>query len=236
MTGITRVSKEFIFSDLNNLEVVTTTSNKYTDAFGFAQEEVSEALSEFGLSDLEQGVKDWYDGFTFGNRTDIYNPWSIINFLDKGKLGTYWANTSSNSLVGKLIRGGSKEVKMIMEDLLDDGTLQTEIDEQIVFNQLDYNEAAIWSLLLASGYLKVEKYWLDEDMEAEKYELKLTNKEVKMMFRNMIRDWFKNYSPSYNDFIKALLAGDIEAMNEYMNHITLDVFSNFGTSNELHEI
>ena len=125
---------------------------------------------------------------------------------------------------------------MIMEDLLDDGTLHTEIDEQIVFNQLDYNEAAIWSLLLASGYLKVEKYWLDEDMEAEKYELKLTNKEVKMMFRNMIRDWFKNYSPSYNDFIKALLAGDIEAMNEYMNHITLDVFSNFGTSNELHEI
>jgi len=79
MTGITRVSKESVFSDLNNLEVVTTTSNKYADAFGFTQEEVSNALAEFGLSDMESGVKDWYDGFTFGKKTDIYNPWSIIN-------------------------------------------------------------------------------------------------------------------------------------------------------------
>ena len=99
MTGITRVSKESIFSDLNNLEVVTTTSDKYSDAFGFIQEEVTKALSEFGISDMEQGVKEWYDGFTFGNRTDIYNPWSILNFLDKKKFSTYWANTSSNSLV-----------------------------------------------------------------------------------------------------------------------------------------
>ena len=94
MTGITRVSKESIFSDLNNLAVVTSTSNKYADAFGFTQEEVSDALREFGLSDMEERVKDWYDGFTFGDRTDIYNPWSIINFLDAKKLSTYWANTS----------------------------------------------------------------------------------------------------------------------------------------------
>ena len=229
LTGITRVSKESIFSDLNNLEVVTTTSNKYADIFGFTQEEVSEALLEFGLSDKEDDVKDWYDGFTFGKMTDIYNPWSIINYLDKKQLSTYWANTSSNSLVGKLIREGSKDIKITMEDLLNGGTLHTKIDEQIVFNQLDHNEYAIWSLLLASGYLKVETHTVDGDTGKEEYDLKLTNKEVKLMFQNMIEGWFKNYAPAYNDFIKALLQGDIDAMNEYMNGVAFDTFSNFDT-------
>lgn len=104
MTGITRVSKESIFSDLNNLEVVTTTSEKYADSFGFTQEEVWDALEEYGISDQREKVRDWYDGFTFGKKRDIYNPWSIINYLDKRRLSAYWANTSSNSLVGKLIR------------------------------------------------------------------------------------------------------------------------------------
>ena len=229
LTGITRVSKESIFSDLNNLEVVTTTANKYEDIFGFTQEEVSEALLEFELLDKEDDVKDWYDGFIFGKKTDIYNPWSIINYLDKKKLATYWANTSSNSLAGKLIREGSKDIKITMEDLLNGGTLHTKIDEQIVFNQLDHNEYAIWSLLLASGYLKVEKHSMDGDTGKEEYDLKLTNKEVKLMFQNMIEGWFKNYAPAYNDFIKALLEGDIEAMNEYMNGVAFDTFSNFDT-------
>lgn len=229
MTGITRVSKESIFSDLNNLEVVTTTSDKFADSFGFTQEEVSETLHEFGLSDMEEQVKDWYDGFTFGTRTDIYNPWSIINFLDKKKFSTYWANTSSNSLVGKLIREGSKDVKIIMENLLNGETLHATIDEQIVFNQLDYNEDAIWSLLLASGYLKVTRHTMDSDTGEEKYELRLTNKEVRVMFRNMIKEWFKRCGSAYNDFVKALLEGDTEAMNEYMNDIALDTFSSFDT-------
>lgn len=229
LTGITRVSKESIFSDLNNLEVVMTTSDKYAEVFGFTQEEVSKALTEFGLSDKEEDVKDWYDGFTFGKRTDIYNPWSIINFLDKQKLSTYWANTSSNSLVGKLIREASKDVKITMEELLNGGTLCTKIDEQIVFNQLDRNEYAIWSLLLASGYLKVEKHTFDADTGKEEYVLRLTNKEVRIMFQNMIEGWFKGYVPEYNDFIKALLEGDLDAMNEYMNSVACDTFSNFDT-------
>ena len=94
MTGITRVSKESIFSDLNNLEVVTTTSDKYADCFGFTQEEVSAALAEYGLNEMEEKVRAWYDGFTFGSRRDIYNPWSIINYLDKRRFAPYWANTS----------------------------------------------------------------------------------------------------------------------------------------------
>lgn len=231
MTGITRVSKESIFSDLNNLAVVSTTSNKYSETFGFTQEEVSTALLEFGLSDMEEGVKCWYDGFTFGNKTDIYNPWSIINFFDERKFSTYWANTSSNSLVGKLIREGSREIKITMEDLLNDGVLRTKIDEQIVFDQLDHNEYAIWSLLLSSGYLKVEEYIADWDNNSEEYVLKLTNKETRIMFQNMIEGWFKRYEPAYNDFIKALLVNDIEAMNYYMNKVALSTFSNFDTGN-----
>ena len=229
LTGITRVSKESIFSDLNNLEVITTTSNKYADIFGFTQEEVSAALHEYGLSDQEECVRDWYDGFTFGQRTDIYNPWSIINYLDKQRLSTYWANTSSNSLVEKLIREGNRDVKMIMENLLNGGILRTKIDEQIVFNQLDYNESAIWSLLLTSGYLKVEKHTMDGSAGKEEYALKLTNKEVKLMFESMIEGWFRNYSSDYNDFIKAMLMDDLDAMNEYMNRVAYDTFSNFDT-------
>lgn len=232
MTGITRVSKESIFSDLNNLTVVTTTSDKYAESFGFTQNEVSNVLREYGLTEMEARIKEWYDGFTFGKRTDIYNPWSIINYLDSRKLGTYWANTSSNSLVGKLIRQGSKDIKLIMENLLNGGTLHTKIDEQIIFNQLDHNEYAIWSLLLASGYLKVERYTMDPDTGKEEYDLKLTNKEVRLMFQNMIEGWFKTYVPAYNDFIKALLEGDVEAMNYYMNKVALATFSNFDVGNK----
>lgn len=232
MTGITRVSKESIFSDLNNLAVVTSTSNKYADAFGFTQEEVSSALEECGLSDREEKVKYWYDGFTFGEKTDIYNPWSVINFLKEKRFSTYWANTSSNSLAGKLIREGSKDVKIIMENLLKGEILCTKIDEQIVFNQLDHNEYAIWSLLLASGYLKVEECNMDPDREKDEYKLRLTNNEVKYMFEDMIEGWFKNYAPAYNDFIKALLMDDVKAMNHYMNKVALATFSSFDTGNK----
>ena len=155
MTGITRVSKESIFSDLNNLEVVTTTSDKYATAFGFTEEEVFASLDLCDFSKEKAEVKRWYDGFTFGTHTDIYNPWSILNFLDKGKYGTYWANTSSNSLVGKLVREGNRKIKETFETLLRGGSIHTPIDEQIVYNQLGQNEDAVWSLLLASGYLKV---------------------------------------------------------------------------------
>ena len=229
MTGITRISKGSIFSDLNNLEVVTSTSNKYEDVFGFTQAEVSAALQEFGLSGWEGQVRDWYDGFTFGQKKDIYNPWSIINFLDAKRLSAYWANTSSNSLAGKLIQQGSREVKQTMEMLLNGGALRTKIDEQIVFSQMERNEYAVWSLLLAGGYLKAEEHTLDADTGKEEYVLRLTNKEVKLMFENMIEGWFKACTPDYNDFVKALLEDDIEAMNEYMNRVACDTFSNFDT-------
>lgn len=224
MTGITRVSKESIFSDLNNLKVVTTTSDEYATSFGFTEEEVFAAMDEMGMTEKEK-VKKWYDGFVFGKVRDIYNPGSIINLLDTGKFSTYWANTSSNSLVSRLIRQGSRRIKEQFETLMQGGCINTEIDEQIVYNLLDDNEEAIWSLLLASGYLKV----LQVNMEEECYQLTLTNYEVKRMFRNMIRGWFKKDSSNYNDFIQALLLDDVDAMNEYMNRVTRSVFSSFDT-------
>lgn len=231
MTGITRVGKESVFSDLNNFEVVTTTSHKYEEIFGFTEAEVSAALEEFGLSDKKKDVKTWYDGFTFGRKTDIYNPWSIIHYLDKKKAGTYWANTSSNSLIEKLLRESSPEIKQSFERLLRGGTLQMEIDEQIVYNQLPVKKNAVWSLLLASGYLKVAGETFAEDTGRASYELALTNKEVRIMFENMIQDWFSE-NTSYNAFIRALLLDDVKAMNLYMNRVALQTFSYFDTGKE----
>ena len=231
MTGITRVSKESVFSDLNNLEVVTTTSEKYEDAFGFTETEVFQALEEYGLEDHRAQIRFWYDGFTFGHVPDIYNPWSIINFLDKRKIAPYWANTSSNHLVSKLIRQGSRTVKMDFEQLLGGGILKMTLDEQIIFNQLDTKESAIWSLLLASGYLKVCRYTLDEKNGRIYYDVALTNKEVRVMFSEIVREWFLEYESGYGEFIKALLLGDVDAMNEYMNRVALATFSYFDTGN-----
>ena len=234
MTGITRVSKESIFSDLNNLKVVTTTSDEYASSFGFTEGEVFTALNAFGYGKEKNKVKSWYDGFIFGNLKDIYNPWSILNYLDTGKFCAYWANTSSNSLVGKLLREGSRKIKEKFECLLQGGTIQSVIDEQIVYNQLDGNERAVWSLLLASGYLKVlsfESYRDIPEGAMPKYELTLTNREVRLMFGNMIRNWFNDAEADYNDFIKALLVGDRKAMNAYMNRVALQTFSYFDTGN-----
>lgn len=231
MTGITRISKESVFSDVNNLEVVTATSEKYEDSFGFTQEQVWEALREFGLYGEKQKVKDWYDGFTFGKKRDIYNPWSILNYLDKKRFSTYWANTSSNSLTEKLIREGGAAIKETMEDFLKGGRLCVELDEQIMFSQLDQNESAVWSLFLAGGYLKAVSYQFNEALGKEEYELALTNREVRIMFEKMIRGWFGQSSREYNGFIRALLQGNKKEMNACMNRIALTTFSYFDTGN-----
>jgi hypothetical protein len=229
MTGITRVSRESIFSDLNHLKVVTTTSEEYADSFGFTEEEVFAALDEYGMSDKKSEVKKWYDGFTFGRQTDIYNPWSIINYLDTGRITTYWANSSSNSLVGTLIREGDRDVKQKLERLMQGEEIRVEMEEQIVYGELRTKRNAVWSLLLASGYLRVLRV---EDLEKEDrcyYTLVLTNREVRRMFGNMIQGWFAEQDSSYNDFIKALLLGDLDAMNDYMNHVSHCIFSYFDT-------
>ncbi len=235
MTGITRVNKESIFSDLNNLEAVTTTSEKYEDSFGFTEEEVFAALDEFGLSRQKKVVKQWYDGFTFGKRQDIYNPWSIVNYLDKKTVRCYWANSSANSLIGKLLREGSGDLKQDFERLLSGKHLTVPVDEEFVYDQLDGNDIAVWSLLLTSGYLRVygyEEYYMESSWDYcadPKYELGLTNLEVKVMFHSMVAGWFQKNQSDYNGFITALLADDVKTMNIYMNRVALESFSYFDT-------
>lgn len=232
MTGITRISKESIFSDLNNLKEITATSNEYADCFGFTEDEVFESLRTYGLTDMKEEVRLWYDGFSFGKVQGIYNPWSIINFLDKGEVGPYWTNTSSNNLAGNLIRQGSRQIKETFEILLSGESITTEINEQIVYEQLNIDESAIWSLLLASGYLKVRKCLIQKDFMMDwrqLYELEITNLEVMIMFRGLVRDWFASSASNYNDFIKAMLQDDIKAMNVYMNRVSITTFSFFDT-------
>lgn len=231
MTGITRISRESIFSDLNHLKVVTTTSNKYADCFGFTEEEVFNSLKEYGLEDRTNEVKKWYDGFCFGKVKDIYNPWSILNYLDNRTAAPYWVNTSSNHLIGKLLQEGNKQVKESFEKLLRKECIYAEIDEQIVYDQLDIDENAIWSLMLASGYLKVNNSRIKEtnDEWNQIYELSVTNFEVLLMLKKLVRSWFAPSASNYNEFIKALLQDDIKAMNLYMNRIALSVFSFFDT-------
>ena len=237
MTGITRVSKESIFSDLNNLVVVTTTSNQYETAFGFTEEEVFNSLDEQGLSDKKDIVKTWYDGFTFGDKKDIYNPWSIINFLKFKSLKTYWADSSSNGLINSLVQKGSPYIKTMIENLISGEKINVIVDEQIVFSELDYSEDAVWSLMLASGYLKVvssEELNLIRESDNE-YELALTNREILFMFRKMILRWFSPAKHETNEFIRALISSDIESMNEYMNDVAFNTFSSFDSGKHTSE-
>ena len=229
ITGITRISKESIFSDLNNLDVITTSSEEYATAFGFTEEEVFAALDAAGLGSEKQEVKRWYDGFTFGSHTDIYNPWSIASFVGKkGVYRAYWTNTSTNGLVNSLIQGGSSDLKQTMESLLKGESFTAEIDEQIVFDRLNDSANAVWSLLLATGYLKIMKTEYVGQFKRMMLTLALTNMEVAGMFHGMVRGWFgDNSSIPYNNFLKALLLDDVDAMNEFMNRIALCSFSSF---------
>jgi len=225
LTGITRVSKESMFSDLNNLDVCTMSSEKYQEYFGFTEEEVFESMDEYGYTNKEE-VKHWYDGFTIGSKADMYNPWSIINFLDKGKLAPYWSNSSSNGLAGKLLREGDHRQKQDFEKLLKGGTIEKEIDEDIVFKQLDEDSDAVWGLLTASGYLRINS------IKDGVYELEIVNYEVMQMFRKLVKGWFSKNQADYSDFIRALLKGNVHEMNKTMNELTLSMFSSFDTGNK----
>ncbi len=239
MTGITRVSKESIFSDLNNLEVITAASKKYETAFGFTQREVFQALCEFGLSDQADDVKRWYDGFRFGDCDNIYNPWSVIKFLDEKKFAPYWVNTSSNRLIGRLLQKGSPKLKTAFEDLLQGREVCAMFDEQVVFDQLDEDEASVWGFLLAAGYVKIAGYHTIHPgfgTEGIAYELRLTNLEIELVFQKLIRGWFSVCGSSYEDFTKAFLLHDVRHMNIFMNRIALATISFFDAGSRASQI
>lgn len=225
MTGITRISKESIFSDLNNIELVTTSSDAYATALGFTEQEVFAAMDLYGYTNKEE-IKSWYDGFTFGKYKEIYNPWSITNFLHTGKIQTYWVNSSSNELVNKLIYQGNINIKQNVERLLKGGTIDAFVDEQVYYGQLPANERAVWSLLLATGYLKIIK----ADYQLLYYTLALTNKEVQLMLERMISSWFSNGYHGCNGFVRSLLENNLEDMQDYLQATMLDTVSYFDAS------
>ena len=182
---------------------------------------------EVGMNNQKKLVKSWYDGFVFGNTHDIYNPWSITNFLDKKQVRPYWADTSSNSMIDELIRKASTDIKEKMEELLQGKEIVVNFDEQIVFEQLDQDENAIWSLMLVSGYLKAEQIEYRGVLLEPWYHLRITNLETTAMFTTMFKGWFAKNQSNYNQFMKALLSDDIDAMNYYMNQIIMTTFSYF---------
>ena len=230
LTGILPIKKEKTQSALNNFDEFTMVSAGTLAPFiGFTEEEVFHALEENGLSDEKGTVRYWYDGFSFGKRKDIYNPWSITKYLDTGEYGTYWADTSGNMLISNLIRRSPAKIKTEMEDLLNGRVICTELDEQVIFEQLGRKRGAIWSLMLASGYLKVDRYEMDNRTGKRQYDLKVTNHETMLMFEQMIEDWFTEEDSAYGNFKDALLAGDLDYMNQFMNQVALQTFSSFDT-------
>ena len=227
ITGTTRVAKESIFSDFNNLEVITTTSDFYTDCFGFTEIEVFSAMDEYGLSDKET-VKKWYDGFIFGSQKGIYNPWSIINYLKKKKFAPYWADTSSNALVGELIAQANEEIKYQTLCLLKNKSIITKIDEKISFSDLFNEQCSIWNFLIAAGYVK----HLSFNLETDEFEIKLTNYEVNLILNRLISRWFNKPNVQGNKFRQALLTDNLEYMNKFLSEIAKNTFSFFDTSGE----
>ena len=229
ITGVTRVSRESIFSDLNNLVVVTASTPIYQTCFGFTQAEVDAALEEYGLSPKRDAVRDWYDGFTFGGVGHVYNPWSVTQYLQFAEFRAWWANTSGNGLVSEVVRRGDEDLKADFERLLSGGEVAKVVDEQVVFSELAGRPDAAWALLLAAGYV-TSPGPVPEFPEDEPRRLRLTNREVEISFDRMVEGWFGEASGDYDRFCRAVLSGDAEAMGDYLGEVVLACASSFDSA------
>ena len=194
LTGVSRVAKESIFSGANNFDVYTVLNNEFADDFGITSEEMNKALMDFEVTDQKQEIKKWYDGYRIGNVEGIYNPWSILNYLAKKVLKPYWVNTSSNDLI-KMTLKNSTTVKEKMERLLKDEEIEVQINLETVIIDIEKNEDNIWGLMLGTGYLKVSEV---VNLAEGIYKVKLPNYEIKLLFQEIVRDWFKDKVPGYN--------------------------------------
>ena len=226
ITGVTRVSKNSLFSDLNNIKVATVTCDEYSDCFGFTEQEVKDALMCQSVDQMQE-VKKMYDGFIFGSHKDIYNPWSICNYLIDGELLSYWTNTSSNKLVGDIIRKHPMRSKHEIEQLMAGEVVHKEINENITFQYLDGDENSLWSLLLAVGYIKADN--VKKKGEITECDVSVTNQEVMGMFRSQIREMVKNGDSVYRDFVYALMNHKTELLSEILTEVAYTSMSYFDT-------
>jgi hypothetical protein len=225
LTGILRISKESLFSGLNNIEVYSLLRCEYSQYFGFTEAEVASLLKESGLAAELKEVRAWYNGYQVGN-TVVYNPWSITNCIKrKGLLKPYWVNTSDNLLIKHLLVKSSTKFKHEFELLLEDKVVEKYIDENFVFPEINSSEAAVWSLLLMTGYLKVVAS--QETLQGSLCQLKIPNQEIRNLYRNIIEVWLSNGKGVewYNEFIHNLLEGNVAAFKDNLSDIMLQTAS-----------
>jgi hypothetical protein len=229
ITGILRISKESIFSDLNNFDVYSTLNEKYSEEFGMTEKEVWDALDYYGLESYKEGVKDWYNGYVFGKTDGMYNPWSILNFLHKSSEGLkpHWVNTSSNLLVKRLLTNSDSVAKKDLERLLTGQAIQKEVMVDTVFADVEKNSETLWSFLLFSGYLKVTK---QEFINKKLYcDLMIPNKEVEYLYERFISSWLTEnlQSIELNLLLKGLLEGDSKTFGKFLKKFVLNSMSYF---------
>ena len=232
LTGILRVSKESMFSDLNNVEVYSVLNKNYNQFFGFTQREVDELLQYFGLRHLQPEVKNWYNGYYFGNE-EIYNPWSILSFVkNEGEFKPYWLSTSANALVHSLIKDSDKSVKKDIEDALNNKLVLSAIDENISFDFLKNSREHILSFLVQTGYLKARYHdFVGSDMI---YQIEIPNIELSKIYYTVIETWFNESigSKDLENMLKALISGDIELFEDILNVFVVNYLSFYQTSKD----
>jgi len=231
ITGILRVAKESIFSGLNNLQVNTILGLKFTDKFGFMEEELKQLLSYYNLQDKSDDMKKWYNGYVFGGKI-IYNPWSVLNYIDNNEEGfmPYWINSSSNDLIKRLLLKGDNKMKLELEELIEGKSISKTIDDSIVMSEVEDSNENIWSFLLMSGYLKAIK---TENIEGILHcQLKIPNKEVHIFYENLIEKWFKETltNQKYEEMISTLISGDIENFGYIFEEFVINNISYFDVS------
>ena len=228
ITGILRVSRESIFSGLNNLKVESILSDNLSDKFGFTDSEIEKLVSDYNIKEELNNIKDWYNGYYFGETT-IYNPWSILNYLSSPKAGLkpYWVNTSSNDLVGILLSKGSKEVKKNLEDLVNGNNIEKIIDENIVMGDIEKSSDNLWSFLLFTGYLKVNSK--KRKGLKDYYTLSIPNLEVTTLYYDLIEKWFEDTitKENYELMISSLITGDIKIFGKLLKQFVLKSVSYF---------
>ena len=223
ITGVSRVAKESIFSGANNFKVYTVLDNEFADDFGITEKEIDKVIEDFEVQDDKEEIKRWYDGYKIGEVEGIYNPWSILNYLTDRKLMPYWVNTSSNDLI-KLVLKNSTTVKEKIQRLLNDESIEVKIDLETVIVGIENNEDNIWGLMLGTGYLKVvETVNIAEGI----YKVKLPNYEIKLLFSQIIDDWFRNkvIGNDLKSILKDLITLNLEEYEEKFKILVREMFS-----------
>jgi len=236
LTGILRVSKESMFSDLNNVEVYSVLNKNYNHYFGFTQGEVDEMLAYYGLIKSKQDVKNWYNGYYFGNE-EIYNPWSILSFVkNNGEFKPYWLSTSANALVHNLIKDSDNTVKKGIEDALNNIPVFTPINENISFEDLESSQETIMSFLVQTGYLKALYHEMQNSRRV--YEVSIPNQELRLIYVDTINKWFeKNIgSKELDDMLNALIANDIKIFERILSKFVLETLSYFNVGRRTKEV